>query len=389
MTWQNIEGHDQIAAAFARGFVRGRLEGSYLFTGPEGIGKRSFAFALAKTLLCQKIAEREQTNDDMDTRRFTPCGECESCRLFESNSPQDESEEAAPKKKKKRAKAASEHFTIPTHPDFYFVNKPPDRSFIPLELLIGTKEERMRSGLCFDLSRTPYLGGRKIAVIDDADFLNPEGANALLKTLEEPPPKSILILVGTASTKQLPTIRSRCRVIRFSPLSTDRLAAVLSAKNGDLAFDDALRLARFAEGSVRKANLFADEALETFRGELYRYLTADDAAHRAKAIVTFTDLAGKEASARRERLRIVLTWCAEFYRDLVRIIAGESPAGGDFLLTGPFLKKASQGVRAEQAEAAARRTLEALEQIDRNAHLPVLIECWAYDIAKTLEPQKN
>jgi len=62
------------------------------------------------------------------------------------------------------------------------------------------------------------MGGRKVAIIDDADHLNEEGANCLLKTLEEPPPCSVLILIGTSADKQLPTIRSRCQTIRFSPL---------------------------------------------------------------------------------------------------------------------------------------------------------------------------
>ena len=85
-----------------------------------------------------------------------------------------------------------------SHPDLETVAKPPDKSFLPLELLIGDKEHRMREGLCYRLSLRPLLGGRKIAVIDDADYLNAEGANSLLKTLEEPPPGSLLILIGTS-----------------------------------------------------------------------------------------------------------------------------------------------------------------------------------------------
>ena len=73
----------------------------------------------------------------------------------------------------------------------------------------------MREGLCHDISLKPYSGRRKVAVIDDADYLNQEGANALLKTLEEPPPKSLLILIGTSEQRQLPTIRSRCRRLRW------------------------------------------------------------------------------------------------------------------------------------------------------------------------------
>ena len=69
----------------------------------------------------------------------------------------------------------------------------------------------MHEGLCHDIALRPFMGGYKVALIDDADYLNAEGANCLLKTLEEPPPRSVLILIGTSPAKQLPTIRSRIR----------------------------------------------------------------------------------------------------------------------------------------------------------------------------------
>ncbi len=74
----------------------------------------------------------------------------------------------------------------------------------------------MREGLCHDIALKPFMGGRKVAIIDDADDLNEEGANCLLKTLEEPPPHSVLILIGTSAERQLPTIRSRARRFVFS-----------------------------------------------------------------------------------------------------------------------------------------------------------------------------
>ena len=109
-----------------------------------------------------------------------------------------------------------------THPDLDVVGKPADKAFLPLELFIGDREHRRQEGLCHNISLKPFMGGRKIAVIDDADFLNAEGANCLLKTLEEPPPQSVLILIGTSPAKQLPTIRSRCQLVRFRPLAAER-----------------------------------------------------------------------------------------------------------------------------------------------------------------------
>ena len=149
MAWHGILGHDDVAARFRLGLERGRLASSFLFVGPPGIGKRRFAFGLSQVLLCGVRPEAA-----MD-----PCGTCPSCVQVRSL----------------------------THPDLEYVRKPDDKAFLPLELLIGDKEHRGRAGLCHRLALKPFMGGRKVAIIDDADFLNPEGANSLLKTLEEPP----------------------------------------------------------------------------------------------------------------------------------------------------------------------------------------------------------
>ena len=120
--------------------------------GLPGIGKRTFALKLAQGLLCERVPEE----------RLDPCGECPSCH---------------------QVRGADR---IPT---WRLIGKPADKAFIPLELLIGDAEHRMRAGLCYNIALKPYSGRRKVAIIDDADYLNKEGANCLLKTLEEPPPQ--------------------------------------------------------------------------------------------------------------------------------------------------------------------------------------------------------
>ena len=261
--WHGIHGHDDVVEQFRRAIARGRLASSFLFVGPSGIGKRTFALKLAQTLLC---ATRPEAAMD-------PCGECPSCV---------------------QAAAGS-------HPDLDRIGKPDGKSSIPLELLIGDAEHRRREGLCHNISLKPFFGRRKIAVIDDADDLNAEGANALLKTLEEPPPRSVLILIGTTPAKQLPTIRSRCQLIRFQPLSTESVAELLVSR--ELVADpaEARRLARHSEGSLQRAMELADADLWTFCGELHKRLAAPrpDGLGLAQAVAAFVDAAGKEAPARR------------------------------------------------------------------------------------------
>ena len=105
---------------------------------------------------------------------------------------------------------------------------------------------------CAQLSRKPTRGSRKIGIVEDADDFNEESANAFLKTLEEPPPGALLLLIATDIGRQLPTILSRCQVVRFASLSDADVAAILEAH----AVDDAAkrdRLTRSASGSAGRA----------------------------------------------------------------------------------------------------------------------------------------
>ena len=213
-----------------------------------------------------------------------------------------------------------------THPDLYIIEKPSDKSSIPLAAFVGDDNHRMREGLCHDIALKPLMGGRKVAIIDDADWLNDESANALLKTLEEPPPESVLILIGTSADKQLPTIRSRSQIVRFAPLPQSAVAEILEARGLVTDAAEAQRLARFAEGSITAALALADEDLWSFRQQLLVELAKPQLASVkiARELVPLVEAAGKEATARRERLRQVIGFAVDFYRQLLRAPAAPS-----------------------------------------------------------------
>jgi DNA polymerase-3 subunit delta' len=345
MSWHGIDGHDDVVEQFRRAMARGRLASSFLFAGPAGIGKRTFALKLAQAMLCQTRPEEA----------LDPCGTCPSCAQVAAG----------------------------THPDLDVVGKPDDKSFIPVELLIGDREHRRREGLCHNIGVKPALGGRKIAVIDDADYLNVEGANALLKTLEEPPPRSMLILIGTTPAKQLPTIRSRCQLIRFQPLPIDVVAALLVSKGFVADPAEARRLARYSEGSVERALDLADPDLWSFRNALYQKLSESlfDSTGLARTVAAFVDEAGKEAPARRARFRQVVAFAAEFYRQLLHAQCGVS-VSEDLELRRHVSAAIERGLGDRELSAARLdRCLDAAAQIDRNANQSTLIECWLDDLA--------
>lgn len=345
MAWQGIVGHDPVVEQFRRALSRGRLATSFLFAGPSGIGKRRFALTLAQALLCTRRPEVA----------LDPCQHCPACLQVRAGS----------------------------HPDVERVAKPPDKSTIPVELLIGDTEHRMREGLLHRLGLKPLQGRRKLAIIDDADFLKPEGANALLKTLEEPAPHSVLILLATSPARQLPTIRSRCQLVRFHPLPEAAVAEILVSQGLVPDAAVAARLAAFSGGSVARALELADNTLWEFRDRLLDALGAPavDCLRLAADVSAFVDAAGTEAAARRARLRLVLDFATQFFQGLVRVLAGAPVPQHDTLARLTQAQRHWPAGRAA-AQACLHRCLDALEHVERYVNQATLIEAWAHDLAR-------
>ena len=340
-----MRGHEAIVDRFRRALAKGRLASTFLFVGPPGIGKRTFALWLARALLCERVP----------AELLAPCGACASCLQVLSGN----------------------------HPDVEQVAKPADKAFIPLEQLIGDAEHRMRAGLCYNIALKPYSGRRKIAIIDDADFLNKEGANCLLKTLEEPPPKSLLILIGTSEQRQLPTIRSRCQIVRFQPLAQSDVAELLVECGlcGDAAV--ARAAAGQSQGSLERAALWCDEGLIEFRRELLGLLSQAefDQAPAAKRIGQFVDEGGRESAVKRARLRLVVSLAEELYRAaLLSVEAGHAAADDEL---AQAVSRAARWLAEDAPAAGLEVCLETYAHIDGNANQATLIEWWLDELSHT------
>ena len=357
MQWVDLLGHEQPKAWFMRALANGRLATSFLFVGPSGIGKRTFARLLAKGLLC-----RNSPPDSLEA-----CGHCEDCTQVDAT----------------------------THPDLITVSKPEDRAFIPVDMLIGQRESRMREGLCHDISLRPFSGRRKIAIVDDADYFNTEGANCLLKTLEEPPVDSLLILLGTSLQRQLPTIRSRCQAILFRPLALEQLHSLILRFGITDSPTRATELARAAGGSLSQAQLLADPTLAEFQEQLLHSLSEPrlPIAALVKECGAVADAAGKDPRLKRERLKLVMQQSASFYRLLALHLS--YPAASSLAAGADAVERFSSEALQREVHKCGRhwkmgvagatrawnRCLLAAEQIDRNANQASLLEAWATDLA--------
>ncbi len=327
MAWQRIRGHDALMEGFRRVVHRGRLAHAYLFSGPAGVGKRLFALELAKALLCEKSPESS----------LQACDHCPSCLQVEAG----------------------------THPDFFTAVRPPEL----LEFPIGLMRE-----LCARFALKSARGRGKVVLIDDADDLNEEAANCFLKTLEEPPPRSVLILIGSTPDRQLQTIVSRCQVIRFAPLSSELVDELLQAQGID---DAALRarLVRLSAGSPGLAKELADPALWDFRRDLLAGITKTPIASvdLSRQWMDFVGEAGKESAAQRGRARLVLRLVIDFLDDALTVAMNGTPRRTESDEQAA-LETLARRAGPDRLLEALERCLEADRQIDRRVQLVLILE---------------
>jgi DNA polymerase-3 subunit delta' len=226
-----------------------------------------------------------------------------------------------------------------THPDLFTAGRPEDKNEVPSEV---TKE------LCRNFSLKSARGHGKIGILDDADELNEESANCFLKTLEEPPPSSLFILIGTSIDRQLATIKSRCQIVRFAPLADPHVRELLQ-KQGvqDAAMLD--RLTKLANGSPGQAMSLADDSLWMFRRELLKGLAQPrvDSVGLARKFVDFAEDAGKETALQRRRAGQVLRLLIESLVDALRLHAGAAPRSAESAelpLVESLAQRASRGI---------------------------------------------
>lgn len=197
----------------------GRIPGALLFAGPDGVGKRLFALQLAKSFLCRAGVD------------FEPCGQCSVCqRIVRFAIP-----EAAD-----MTKDEFKQVFFSEHPDVGMV------AAYNRNILIDAIRDLER-----EANFRPFEGDNRFFIIDDADRMGDAAANALLKTLEEPPASSHILLITSRPDSLLPTIRSRCQTIRFTPLAPVEIAEFLGRSGGHP--EGAALAARIAGGSIGRA----------------------------------------------------------------------------------------------------------------------------------------
>ncbi len=349
--WERVRGHERPRTAFEHAIRTGRLTQGYVLSGPEGIGKQLFARGLAQVLLCQEPARNT----------LTPCGECPGCRSFLGGA----------------------------HPDFHFVQRDPGKREVTIEKMLGPKEQRGRAGLCHDLSLRPHEGSRKIAVINDADSMNDEAANALLKTLEEPPERAVILLIASNYDALLPTIRSRCQVVRFDPLPDDILAALIIEQGLATTPEEAAALTALANGSLAVAKHLAAPACRDLRRKLLTALSQ----RQWNGIGVARDLAAavEEAAGDVPEQRLLATWllraAIEFYRTaLWRVVHPAVAAPGGIVEAVGWVdsQRADTESVVDWLGTLIERCLQAVGHLEQNVGVALCLEAALADLARPM-----
>lgn len=237
-----LRGHEDAEKMLLDAYTGGRMHHAWLISGPRGIGKATLAYRFARFLLSQ--------------------GGDAGGGLF--------GEELAP----------DSLVTDPESPVFRRIAAAAHGDMLAIERRIDEKTGKRKTVIAVDdvrgvgsfLHKTASEGGWRVVVIDSADEMNVNAANAVLKVLEEPPSRALILLVSHNPGRLLPTIRSRCRRLTLRPLSDDTVAALLNQHYPQVTPADALVLARLAEGSIGRAADLADEGGLALYGEMTQLL---------------------------------------------------------------------------------------------------------------------
>lgn len=340
MSFKQVLSQPHAVRHFQSVLARGRLAHAYVFCGPDGVGKALFARELVKTLLCSGRSDKETSPD--------ACDQCESCKAVDSGD----------------------------NPDLFWITL--DYKVIKIEAI----RELERLAVL-----KPHGARRRVFVIEDAERMNAEAANCLLKTLEEPP-RGVVILLTATSLARLPrTIVSRCQVVRFQPIEPATLKKLIKKnldvfKEGDSdgdSYKEALEwLAGASCGSMGWAARLVKEEAVTRRKKLFDRLSSlhmDDNFLVSQEVLDWCPYNKDEGlEGRRARLRIWMCLMLEFYRDVLLCKVGADELG---LFNMDYRDKI-----AARARQLSERTVEeimgeinsSLDGLRRNANINLLVE---------------
>lgn len=306
--FREILGHSRETGVLKNSIKRGKVAHSLLLSGPDGVGKRLVALALARALNCAEPVDGDS------------CGRCADCALMEAGN----------------------------HPHLIQVSPINKKGEAADDGVIKIDQVRdVQAALRYRVER-----GKKAVIIDGAERLMPAAANAFLKTLEEPPPDSVIMLVTSRPSELLATILSRCHRINFRPIPVPELGGSLEQECG-LPKDEALSLARLCGGSMGAALRYVNDGAYEKRREVLGQLGSLLPGDTEGALRLAEDL------AKRDDLDEILEFMKSWYRDRA-VVAGGAP----FLAVNSDFKDLMESPGGGVSAPPFRRLIESFSMIE-------------------------
>ena len=305
----SIIGHDQIIEQLLHAIESNRVAGAYLFAGPANIGKETVARYFAKSINC---TASEQGS----------CNSCLSCRKIENGN----------------------------HPDVQIIR--PSGAWMKIDQI-----RELQKWIVYQ----PLEGKRKVYILTEVDCMNLEAANCLLKTLEEPPAGSVLVLITSNLDALLPTIRSRCQIIDFHPLAIPEIAAYL-IQQYNLEEHKAFPIASLSSGAVGKALTRLGEEENISQEEIPEII---ETSNRLAAFRIAENL-----NQNPEALDHLVTW----YRDLLLLHQGAPVNSLTHIYHAERLQQLTSSYSRLKLQRAIKTIFETKDLLKRNVNATLALE---------------
>jgi DNA polymerase-3 subunit delta' len=344
MPFSDVKAQDRALGGLRAALRRGTLHHAYLFAGPPGVGKGTAALRLAQAANCEGKPGPGQ-GQGVDALRDDACGACGPCRKIEKG----------------------------THPDVHLLQEErvmakagrwePKGGRTPSKDIVV---DQVRDLVDHRLALRRFEGRRRVVIIDPADAMNVQSQNALLKTLEEPPDDTTLVLVSSSGDALLPTIRSRCLRVAFAPLPEAVVAERLVAEGH--APDAARLAAALAGGSLGRALALDDDAVAARREALTRAAALGPG--DAGAWVAFARDHGDDREAAAELGELLLVW----WRDVLALQAGGGAGALALADLGPLAQRAAAALSPSEVLRRRALTERLIGSLRQNATAPLAIE---------------
>lgn len=328
-------GHEWAVSLLQEHIVHGNLRHAYLLTGPQGLGRRTLALALAQALNCPLPSAPGQ-----------PCQVCHTCRRIQDQ----------------------------IYPDLSIIQS----DQVGGVLKIDPVRELQRS-----LALAPYEGRYRVALLLRFEEANPNAQNALLKTLEEPNPQVVLVLTAQSAESLLPTIVSRCEIVRLRPLPVEQIGQALETR-WNLPTDRAGLLAHLSDGRPGIALQYhlQPELLEQRQGwleELFLFLPASRVERFPFADKWAKDI-DKKARTKEELRNQLLTWLS-LWRDVL-LVSSQASIAITNLDWQPQVDFLAHALTINQAHTIVRRLEQTLDLLNKNVNTRLALEVLMLDLPR-------